>query len=288
MWPVDALSIQIYANWNGEPDKPRYCQSLGYGNIGVIKGIDLLNKQIIYMRDRPSTDTPFSFGPLEIAFDSINRLLGTAEFAGNTAANANPANLLFIKDAGQEEIQAFRSYWRNEIEGQGNMPILAGEDVKVAAIRGSNDDALYLKYQQFLIREIATAFSISPQNLGVEADVNRNTSEVAEDRDWDLGITPVATMIAAYFNREAIWGSLGFSQIELFPGGLERVDEKASAEIYKMEYEGNAITPNEHRARRNMAPLETEFGDMTFAETQIAIQAARGAAQVNQRLINGE
>ncbi len=288
LWPVDSLSIQIYPNWNGEADKPRYCQTMGYGNVGVTQGRDLLNRQIIYMRSRPTTDSPFSFGPLEIAFESINRLLGTAEYAGNVAANANPANLLFIKGASTDEIEGFRTYWRNEIEGQGNMPILGGEDVSTAALRGASDDSVYLKYQQFLIREIATAFSISPQNLGVEADVNRNTSEVAEDRDWDVGITPMARIIAAHINREAIWGTLGFSQIELVPGGLERVDEKATAEIYDLEYKGNSITPNEHRARRNLPPLDSPFGDMVKAEVDIAVAAAKGAAQVNSQIINKE
>ena len=261
---------------------------MGYGNVGVTQGRDLLNRQIVYMRDRPTTDTPFSFGALEVAFESINRLLGTAEYAGNTAANANPANLLFIKGASSDEIEGFRTYWRNEIEGQGNMPILGGEDVSTEALRGATDDALYLKYQQFLIREIATAFSISPQNLGVEADVNRNTSEVADDRDWDLGITPMARMIASHLNREVIWGTLGFSQIELEPGGLERVDEEATAKIYAIEYAGNSITPNEHRARRNLPPLDTPYGDMVKAQVDIAVAAAKGAAQVNSKIINEE
>ena len=276
LWPVDALSIQIYAGWDGDAAKPRYCQSLGYGNVGVVAGRDLLNRDLIYMRERPTTDSPFAFGALEVAFESINRLLGAAEYAGNVAANAHPQNLLFIKGASQNEIEAFRTYWRNEIEGQGMTPVSGGDDFKAIQLRGSDDGALFLKYQQFVIREIATAFGISAQNLGVEADVNRNTSEVAEDRDWDLGIKPVASMIASYVTREAIWGRLGFSQIELSPGGLDREDERATADIYKIEYENNAITPNEYRARRNLPPLDGEWGDMVYADAQIAISAARG------------
>lgn len=287
LWPADALSIQIYANWDGEEGSPRYCQTYGYGNVGVASGRDLLNRELIYMRDRPTTDTPFSFGMLEVAFQSINRLLGVSEFAGNLAANANPQNLIFLEGAQQNEIEAFRAYWRNEIEGQGNTPIV-GVKSGVVALRGGNDDALFLKYQTFVIREIATAFGASPQNFGIEADVNRNTSEVAEDRDWDLGIKPMAHMIARHINREAIWGLLGFSQIELVPGGLEREDEKASADIFKIEYEGNAIVPNEYRAKRNLPPLKSKWGELTYAEMQIAMKAAQGAKAVNQRIIDEE
>jgi hypothetical protein len=288
LFPVDALSIQIYAGWDGDEAQPRYCQTLGYGNAGVASGINLLNRDLIYMRERPTTDMPFSYGFIEIAFQSINRLLGIGEFAGDTASNASPQNLIFIKGAAQNELEAFRAYWRNDIEGQGMTPIIGGEDVKAAPLRGTTDDAVFLKYQQFLIREIATAANMSPQNLGVEADVNRNTSEVAEDRDWDAGIKPMARMIARYVNREAIWGRLGYSQIELVPGGLDREDEKATADIYKIEYEGNSITPNEYRARRNLPPIESQFGDMTFADAQIAIAAARGAATANPDITSKE
>lgn len=288
LWPVDALSIQIYANWDGDEAEPRYCQTYGYGNVGVASGRDLLNRDLIYMRDRPTTDSPFSFGMLEVAFETINRLLGVGEFAGNVAANAHPQNLIVLKEAAQNEIEAFRSFWRNEVEGQGQIPIIGAKDADAVALRGGDDNAVFLKYQQFIIRELATAFKCSPQNLGVEADVNRNTSEVAEDRDWDLGIKPMARMIARHINREAIWGRLGFSQIELTPGGLDREDEKATADIYRIEYEGNAITPNEYRARRNLPPLESDFGDLVYADAQIAINGAKGAKLENPDLANKE
>lgn len=281
LWPVDALSIQVYADWNGEETQPRYCQTMGYGNAGISKGIDLLNRELIYMRDRPTTDSPFAFGMLEIAFASINRLLGVADYAGNVAANAHPANAIWAKSAPQDELEAFRAYWRNEIEGQGQTPIFGGEDSKIFPLRPTDDKAVFLGYQQFVIREIATAFNSSPQNFGVEADVNRNTSEVAEDRDWDIAIKPMAHMVARYINREAIWGSLGFSQIELTPGGLDREDELNTAKIYETEFKNNAITPDEYRARRNMPPMEGVWGKMTFADIQIAISAARGAAAVD-------
>ncbi|MGK8887533.1 phage portal protein [Burkholderia gladioli] len=288
MWPVDALSIQIYADWDGDEAKPRYCQTYGYGNVGVAQGVNLLNRELVYIRDRVTTDSPFSFGMLEIAFESINRLLGVAEYAGDIAANAHPENLIFLQEADQTILDAFRAYWRNEIEGQGQVPIIGGKDGKVLNLRGATDEALYLKYQEFVIREIAVAFGISAQNLGVEQNINRNNGEVAEDRDWDLSIKPMARAIASYLNREVIWGLLGHTQIELTPGGLDREDEKATADIYTLEYKGNAITPNEYRARRNMPPLKSKFGDMVFADAQIAIEAARGAKQVNPELTNIE
>jgi hypothetical protein len=74
---------------------------------------------------------------------------------------------------------------------------------------------------------------------------------------------------------------LGFSQLRFKFVGLDREDELANAQIYKIRYEANAITPNEYRARLGEAPVENEWGDLTFADVQIALNAARGAGEVD-------
>lgn len=288
MWPVDALSIQVYAAWSGDRNEPRYLQTQGYGNVGGVQGVSLLNEQLIYIRKDPNTENPFGYGCLEVAFNSINRQLGVADYAGNLTSNSQPENLLQFTGMDRTTLDAFRDWWRNEIEGQGQTPIVGGEEVQVHKLRGSSDDALYLKYQEFLLREIATAFELSPQNLGVEADVNRNTSEVGDDRDWDAIIKPTARNFSAYLTRESIEGRLGFSQLEFRFRGLDREDELNLAQVYEIEYRSNGITPNEYRARRGLPPLESAWADMPYADVEIAIKGAQGAKQVNPDLTNKE
>jgi hypothetical protein len=211
MWPVDGLSIQVFAGWDGNPGQARYLQTMGYGPVGGVDGIPLRDDELIYIKPHPTTWSPFGFGPLEVAFMTISRQLGVAQYAGDLASNAQPANVLYLgKNISTEELDSVRTWWQNEVEGRGKMPIIGGpEDPEILALHGGKDEALYLKYQEFLAREIAVAFDLSPQNLGVEADVNRNTSEVAEDRDWDHAIKPWAHLYQSYINRKAIRGRLG-------------------------------------------------------------------------------
>jgi HK97 family phage portal protein len=271
LWPVDGMSIQIYVGWAGGKDEARYLQTLGYGNVGGVQGTPLRNDELIYIRKDPTTENPFGFGPLEIAFATINRQLTTAEYAGNVAGNAQPGNILLFVGANSTQIQTLRSYWRDEIEGQGTIPIVGFEDLKVEKLHAGSDEALYLKYQQFILREIATAFGLSPQNLGLEADVNRNTSETSEDRDWNTAIIPMAQLLRSHLNRELIEGKLGFRQIEFKWIGLEREDETETARRYSIYYKSNAITPNEQRERMGMAPMKSKFGDMTAGEVQLLV-----------------
>lgn len=291
MWPVDALSIEVYAGWDGKAKSPRYMQVLGYGNVGGVQGRPLLNDELVYIRKDPTTDSPFGWGPLEIAFQSINRLLSTSNFAGDLSSNAQPAQMIWFEGMDTATLTAFRNYWRNEIEGQGQTPIQsgpAGSKAEVLTLRSTGDDALFLKWQEFLIREIAVAFEISPMTLGLQQDVNRNTGETLEDMDWDNTIIPMARNIQSYLNRQTIQSLLGFSQIEFKYVGLDREDEAATSKIYETYYRANLITPNEQREKLGLPPSDRPFADMLCADVEIAIKGAQGAQQIAPNLVSKE
>lgn len=284
LWPVDSMSIQINPRWDGKDSEPRYFQTLGYGNIGGVQGKALLNSELVYVRQDPTTENPFGLGQLEVAFAAINRKLGVADYAGKLASNAQPENILLVPGMQLEQVLAMRSWWRNEVEGQGMLPIVgapAGSKPEMVKLHATDDKSLFIQYQELLIKEIATSFNLHAMSFGVYGTLNRATAEVIDDADWENAVVPVATLLAAYITRETIEARLGFSQLEFRYVGLKRDDKKAEAEIYKLEYTNNAATPNEYRARNNMPPLDGEWGDLTYADTQIAMQAARGTGEID-------
>jgi hypothetical protein len=281
LYPTDGLAIQLYPQWNGDPAKPRYAQMVGYGGWGGGIAADLRTDELIYIRPNPSTATPFGLGPLEVAFNSISRQLGVGEYAGNITANERPSIMLDLGEgAAADAVSAFRSYWINDIEGQGKVPIVSTKGGKVHRLFPEGDSGLFLQYQEFLKTEIAVAFDLSPMNLGVERDVNRNTAEVMAGRDMDHAVKPMGTLIASAITREAIQGKLGFGQLRLRFPELEAEDESGLSDTYAQDYENNLVTPNEQRKRRGLPPSKSPFADLLKCEADIAIQAARGAAQV--------
>jgi len=284
MWPVDGQSIKLFAGWAGGRDEARYLQTVGNTHLSVEEGRPLRNDELIYIRPNPTTASPYGYGPLEVAFRTISRQLGAAEYAGNVASNAVPPHLLWLEGLDDNTLRAFREYWRDEIEGQGQTPIVGGEkEPKAVALHGGDDSALYLKWQEFLIRTIAASFNISPQNLGLESDVNRNTSETAEDRDWAQAIVPTARLFESHLTRETIQGRMGEPLLRFRFTGLQRKDEKAEAERFSLYYKNNAITPNEQRARLGEPPLESQWADMTYTDTQVAVAAARGVQKLEDK-----
>jgi Phage portal protein len=297
MWPVDGLSIQIYAEWNGDRSTPRYAQTVGYGSgFGGGEVVRLRDDELLYLRPNPTTATPFGYGPLEIAFDTISRLLSVGKFAGNVAGNQRPSIGLDFPGMPTNDLMAIRSFWRNEVEGNGQIPMFASHmaadskapGMQVHRFYPEGDNGLYLKYQEMLQRELATAFDLSPQNFGIERDVNRDTAEVSQDRDWNQAIKPTAHDVAKGFTRHCIQNKLGFSQLCFRFKGLDREDELSTARIFELRYKGNSITPNEVRARFGEDPMEGEWADKTFADSQIALWAARGVGAVIDKDLAGE
>jgi len=84
--------------------KPRTTFRNLQASIGTTGGIPFNDENLVYLRPNPTTDTPYGYGPLEICTRSISRQLGAAEFAGELASNAAPANLVWIGPAGTTRI----------------------------------------------------------------------------------------------------------------------------------------------------------------------------------------
>lgn len=295
LWPVDGLSINIYPGWNGGRNEARYLQTIGYGgsySVGFTPGIKLRNDEIIYLKPNASTSSPFGFGPMEIAFNSIANQLATAKFAAKLAGNALPPFMLDLGEVTSRVVQTWRSYWTNDIEGEGKIPIIGTELIEgqtgAGKTRGLNvqklypegDKALYLQYQEFLRTEIAAAFDITNMSLNVERDVNRSTAEVGADREWIQAIRPMARLISGGLTRKIIWDTLGFTGIHFAWKGVDREDLDKNSQIFQRYYSINVLTPNEIRHKLGEPPAGNAWGDMTKADADIAVQAAKGVGQV--------
>jgi len=285
LWPVDSTTIRPVIKWDGNPKSIRFLQANGYTGGSILSDLNaakLKAEDIVYMRLNPSTESPYGYAPLEIAYDSISRQLGVGRYAAAVASNAQPQNMIFVGEATDEQVLKFRNYWRNEIEGRGQTPILGNKGKpEVMKLHQGGDEALYLKWQEFLIREIATAFDISPQNLSIERDVNRNTSEVAEDRDWDQAIIPMATLIENHINSDILKGRLGIPYLKFQFNGMDREDEKATCDILTKYYQNNVLTPEQICERLGWKAPDSIWSKKTYADMQIAMKAAQGAKEVD-------
>jgi phage portal protein BeeE len=271
LWPVDGASILIYAGWSGEPAEPRYAQVAPWG-----QRIELRNDELVYIRLNPRTHTPFGLGRLEVAFETISWLLGAQEYAARLASNTVVQFALWLAEMPPSSYDKVISWWQNEIEGTGKVPIIANLPAKPEVLRfgeGSDRD-LRLEWQKFLIRIIADAFDLPPLLLGLEQDINRATADALLDSAFRTAVVPTARLYAEHLTREVLGRALGWHDLEFVFDDLDALDQRALAELDEILLRSDVLLPDEVRARRGLPPLPGGWGALPFTERQRLIRAA--------------
>jgi hypothetical protein len=268
LWPVDAQSVRINASWHPGSATYRYTQARGYvfSAMGTTDDVYLEDDELCYPKLNPRTSTPFGLGYLEIAFGAVNAFIGAFEYAERRASNNTPNFGIFLgENVTIDQVRTWQHYWENEIEGYGKVPILGGgRQPSVFNMQGTGEDALFLRWQEWLVRVIAMSFGLSPMRLGLERDVNRSTATTQSSDDWST-ISPVANLVRDAITHWILWTRLGWTDLE-FAWNVKTADELKQAEIFAEQYAMNAATIDEIRQAYERPPLEDNLGRYTKSQ----------------------
>lgn len=274
LWPVDGASIRINAKWDGNPESPRYAQTM-LGQLDS-SAIELRDDQLMYIRMNPRSFTPFGLGPLEVAFETVNQFLSAHRFAGKLAANSVAQYAIWLNEATPVQHDRLIRWWQDEIEGTGRVPILSSEQKpEVLRFAQGTDADLRLQWQEFLIRMVANAFGLSPLMLGLEADVNQSTASEMADEAFRGAIQPLAMLIAQHITRDLFDKCIGWREFEFVFNELSARDELTELQVQIDLLKAGVLTVNEVRALRGLGPMPPED------TTQLASAADVESASAN-------
>jgi HK97 family phage portal protein len=254
LWPVDGASIRINARWDGDEDTPRYAQAVpGQLESGAV---ELLDRQLMYIRMNPRSFTPFGLGPLEVAFETVNQFLSANRFAGKLAANSVAQYALWLNEATPVQHDRLIRWWQDEIEGTGRVPLISTEQKpEVLRFAQGTDADLRLQWQEFLIRMVANAFGLPPLMLGLEADVNQSTASEMADEAFRGAISPLAMLVAGHITRDLFAKCIGWREFEFVFNELSARDEGTELQVQVQLLQAGVLTIDEVRAMRGLAPL---------------------------------
>jgi hypothetical protein len=260
LYPVDGATIQMRADWNGDPDSIRYVQASPF--LAPAQRIELKDIELSYIRLNPRSYTPFGLGRLEVAFETIHEFLGAHRFAAKLASNSVVQYALWMQDLDPGQHERLIRWWQDDIEGTGRVPILTAESKPEVLRFGAGTDAdLRLAWQEFLIRVIASAFDLPPLFLGVEADVNRSTAMELSDLAFRTAVVPTARLLAEHITRDAIAKRLGWNDLEFAFLDVDATDPLEQAQIDQILLSCGVMTVNEARAERGWQPLKTTMAE---------------------------
>lgn len=203
LWAVDGGTIKVSTIWDGEsPDETRYFWYPDYQLRGT-----LTNREMIYMMDSPATYRVVGLSPLETLKLAVDSELGASSYNDRQMRAPTPDGLLDLgENARPDQVESFKNFWRSEVAGMGALAIVGGtKNPKFIPFRQNNRDAQFMEWQEYLVRKIAAVYQLSPQDLMIERDVNRSTSEVQQENTDDRGLRPLLGLISDYLTREVVW-----------------------------------------------------------------------------------
>ncbi|WP_274362745.1 phage portal protein [Paenibacillus thermotolerans] len=261
LFPVDGFSIELYPNWDGKKDSYRYAQRLPNGTY-----VHLTDDELMYIRMNPRTNTPFGLSPLETVWESVNNFIAAHKNAGNQAKNTFIRKILNLgKTADAKAVALFRAYWEAEVQGKGVPPIIGGENPSVLDLGATDDKALFIEWQRFLIEIVAIAFGVSPKKLGQTKDVNRSTAD-SEDEDTNATIQSIADTISEYINDKIIDDYFGLGDVIQFKFiyAQSLKDQKTQAEIDQIYLDRKVFTVDEVRGSKGKKTHPNKHGEVVL------------------------
>lgn len=268
LYPTDSTTIQpvIPYDYQNE-DAARYAQQQPTG-LRYYSA-----KELAYVQKEYFTHDPYPVSPLMTAYQYIRYMLSSSERADTVASNATSDFLLYFKGMSEQDLQKFRSYMQEEIEGTGVIPSIAGgDDAKSVQVKAINKDSLMTEYQEFLRVIVGMAFKMPPRRMGVLTSTDRSTEADLDNYVLENVIKPWANTIEDMWNQHVI-AQLGYEGILKFVYEYELTDAQKNGMSSRVcnQYAAGLITRNDGRDALGY-PLQTsEYADMTSQEATSAI-----------------
>lgn len=211
LYAEDGSTIRIFADWKGEPDKPRYLfvpPGSAPGVVGNQQGIPLYNDQLICIMANAASYR-FGLAPTQVLLDTIRGDLAATEKAMALVRDVPPPHLVNIRTSqgsgvAQKTIDTVRTEYERKIAGQREIMFLGADDLQVFPLMFSLKDNQFLEWQVYLARKICACYQISPQQIGITFDINKATSETQQELFEDSGLLPLMLLLEEYLNRELL------------------------------------------------------------------------------------
>lgn len=267
LYAEDASTIKIYANWDGNPDKPRYL----FEEPGTSRKVPLRNDELIMMIMNPATYR-FGLSPVQVLRETIEADLEATKQALRMMKAKPPPHGIQIPGASRSQLESLRDAYDRDIAGLKEIFFFGGSQTATHfPLIFSAKDNQFLEYQEYMVRKICAIFLISTQQLSMTFDINRATSATQKQISEDQGLIPLLLMWEEYLNRELVadyapplpYGRFDLAAVNLrilFPMVSEQARQLHAMESLEMASKGLAglpsLTLNQVLAARGEEPVK--------------------------------
>ena len=273
LYPIDGATVQHVIPMDyTDIDGYKYMQINDNGNTYFTR------RELCFLSKNNFTHKPFGLSPVLKAYDYIRYYIEGVDKT-NEDVNTKTSGMLINlgETATSDEVDKFREYFMNEIEGTGRIPIVGGtKGLDTKQIRSFTEDALYQSWFNLLITMVCSAFPYPVEKM-INVSADRSTTEDFETRIIDELVKPYANLLEDAYNTHII-NALGFGDILEFKYVYE---DNENLKTKKWDRLNNAfiagtITINEWRESVGLNPLISDYADLAGDERKAVINKELG------------
>ena len=224
---------------------------------GTEKPQDLTADQLIYSPRNPRCDSRWGFGPVE-------QIINTLQIAANwqqsvklgfTSGNVPEGLMPMPESWTMAQIKDFQNWFDSLLAGNlaKKRRMIAVPDSKRPAQFSKEKILIDPTINEYLIRVVAFAFSVTPQNLIKQ--VNKATAKESSDVAQIEGLEPYLKHIETVMNQDVLEGVYGITDVEFVYDDEREMDPVKQAQADDLALRNASATINEVREARGDDPL---------------------------------
>jgi SPP1 gp7 family putative phage head morphogenesis protein len=296
--PGEAVNSFMQIPANVVTEKAAYFQ---YGWISGPVPVPFGKREIVWLQKMMRTDDIYAYSPVMVLAKSLQMLLYQIESDLEYYNNNNvPKGIIGIDNSDAEEIQAFKDQWKEMQLGKDefgntfkrmNVVPIVNKIPEFKTIEFSSSELQIIEKQAWYTKMVWASFGVTPTELGYTEDARGQANQIVQSKVFrKKAINPMLRLLMNRYNMDIV-SEFGYVSYKNTSKGRVEVpkyqfkfltfdidEERAKAELYKLQIDGGMKTVNEIRLEEGKE--EVEWGNNPPSQWQ------GGSGGVNLNLNN--
>jgi hypothetical protein len=253
---------------SGEENLPvSYLQILNNSQYGGPESGDIQaawpKKDFIYFHMNPQGSMEsFGYGlsPLEGVLSVVSNLLNSDNYNSTYFEEGAfpPVLLNIVGKINQRDIEAFKQYFYQELNGNFHRPALLASENKSEVINlkeFTNRDMQFMEYTLFLAKMLCAAYGMSAEDIGLtDTTGSKSVSEVQKDISQQKGYSSILDLFKQIFNQEIIQKDFGYDDLEFEWVADDSLEPDIASQVHDRSLKNGSLTLNEVRQKQGDTP----------------------------------
>jgi len=271
LMPIDGSTVRPLINEYGTYDNDKAYVQVVHGSPQVY----FKKRDVVVMKMNPMTDMKyFGYGlsNMETLYtDSLADIFidkGQLDFyrkggsipegfiAIEPMSGAGAGNETAQAQFNQESLETFQRHLAAIMMGDyTQVPIFSGGKISYIDFKGRRRDMQYKELAEYLTRKICAVYQVSPQDVGITANVNRSTSETQAEMTRSKGLETLMRVISEYVTQRIVNEMRPERDLMLWFEDDDLDKKKIEWNIAQQKLVSGALSINQYRASQGEHPV---------------------------------